>query len=55
MFRHAVYWPDAASVSNPLAVTKAYAARFAALGGVVLKGDARTLHRSDGALARRHR
>ena len=27
VFRHAVHWPDAASVSNPLAVTKAYAAR----------------------------
>jgi D-amino-acid dehydrogenase len=46
VFRHAVHWPDAASVSNPLAVTKAYAARFAALGGVILKGDARTLRRS---------
>ena len=46
VFRHAVHWPDAASVSNPLAVTKAYAARFAALGGVMLKGDALTLHRS---------
>ena len=30
VFRHAVHWPDAASVSNPLAVTKAYAARFTA-------------------------
>ena len=47
VFRHAVHWPDAASVSNPLAVTKAYAARFAALGGVVLNGDALTLHRSE--------
>ncbi len=46
VFRHAVHWPDAASVSNPLAVTKAYAARFAALGGVVLNGDALKLHRS---------
>jgi D-amino-acid dehydrogenase len=46
VFRHAVHWPDAASVSNPLAVTKAYAARFAALGGVVLSGDALKLHRS---------
>jgi D-amino-acid dehydrogenase len=46
VFRHAVHWPDAASVYNPLAVTKAYAARFAALGGVVLNGDALTLHRS---------
>lgn len=47
VFRHAVHWPDAASVSNPLAVTKAYAARFAALGGVVLNGDALSLHRSE--------
>ncbi|MEA3025602.1 MAG: hypothetical protein QOF91_887 [Alphaproteobacteria bacterium] len=47
VFRHAVHWPDAASVSNPLAVTKAYAARFAALGGIVLNGDALTLHRSN--------
>ena len=47
VFRHAVHWPDAASVSNPLAVTKAYAARFAALGGVMLNGDALTLHRSE--------
>ena len=46
VFRHAVWWPDAASVSNPLAVTQAYAARFTALGGVMLTGDARTLHRA---------
>ena len=48
VFRHAVHWPTAASLSNPLAVTKAYAARFSALGGVILKGDARSLHRSNG-------
>ena len=48
VFRHAVHWPDAASLSNPLAVTKAYAAQFTKLGGVILKGDARTLHRSGG-------
>ena len=48
VFRHAVHWPEAASVSNPLAVTKAYAARFAALGGVVLRGDARSLSRVNG-------
>jgi D-amino-acid dehydrogenase len=48
VFRHAIHWPQAASVSNPSAVTKAYAARFAALGGVLLKGDAMTLHRSEG-------
>jgi D-amino-acid dehydrogenase len=45
VFRHAVHWPDAASVSNPLAVTKAYSAQFILLGGILLKGDARTLHR----------
>jgi D-amino-acid dehydrogenase len=45
-FRHAVHWTGAVSVSNPLALTRAYAARFAALGGFTLSGDARTLHRS---------
>jgi D-amino-acid dehydrogenase len=34
-------------VDNPLAVTRAYAARFNALGGLALNGDARSLHRSD--------
>jgi D-amino-acid dehydrogenase len=46
VFQRAVFWPKAASVSNPLAVTRAYAARFEALGGITLTGDARTLHRS---------
>jgi len=46
VFQHAVHWPEAASVSNPLAVTKAYASQFILLGGITLKGDARTLHRS---------
>jgi D-lysine oxidase len=46
VFAHAVFWPEAASVSNPLGVTRAYAARFAALGGVTLVGDARSLHRA---------
>src|SRR5688500_10809770 len=48
-FERAIYWPGAASVNNPLAVTKAYAARYEALGGVVLVGDARTLHRNGSA------
>src|SRR5262245_11805196 len=47
VFRHAVFWPRAASVTNPLAVTKAYAARFAALGGVLVRGNARSLHRAN--------
>jgi D-amino-acid dehydrogenase len=45
VFRHAVHWTGAVSVSNPLALTRAYAARFAALGGLIFTGDARTLHR----------
>ena len=45
VFLRAVHWPGAASISNPLAVTRAYAARFRALGGVTLNGDARTLRR----------
>ncbi len=45
-FRHAVHWPEAASVSNPRAVVQAYAARFTQLGGVMLNGDARSLHRN---------
>jgi len=48
VFRHALNLEGAASISDPLALTRAYAARFAALGGVILTGEARTLHR-DGA------
>jgi D-amino-acid dehydrogenase len=46
VFAKAVFWPEAASVSNPLGVTRAYAARLAALGGVLVSGDARSLHRT---------
>ena len=46
VFARAVFWPQAASVSNPLGVTRAYAARFVAIGGVTLNGDARSLHRA---------
>ena len=49
VFRHAVHWTGAVSVSNPLALTRAYAARFAALGGLSFAGDARTLHRNGSA------
>jgi D-amino-acid dehydrogenase len=45
VFAHGVFWPQAASISNPLGLTRAYARHFAALGGVTLTGDARTLHR----------
>jgi D-amino-acid dehydrogenase len=47
VFRHAVYWTGARSVTNPLALTGAYAARFAALGGRIARGDARTLRRRE--------
>jgi D-lysine oxidase len=46
VFRHAVLWEGVASVTNPLAVTRAYAARFASLGGLVIRADARSLHRA---------
>lgn len=46
VFRHAVFWEGAASISNPLGLTRAYAARFAALGGITLTGNARSLHRN---------
>ena len=45
VFRHAVHWTGAMSVTNPLALTRAYAARFAALAGIIANGDARSLHR----------
>ncbi|MGB7258547.1 MAG: FAD-dependent oxidoreductase [Pseudolabrys sp.] len=45
VFDNAVFWKSAVSLSNPLAVTRAYVARFSALGGVVLNGDAQSLHR----------
>jgi D-lysine oxidase len=45
-FVNGIYWKSSASVTNPLALTRAYVARFTALGGVVLTGDARTLHRA---------
>ena len=48
VFRHALMWPDVASLSNPLMVTRAYAARFSALGGVFTNGDAYSLRRADG-------
>jgi D-amino-acid dehydrogenase len=47
-FQAAVHWLDVASVGNPLAVTRAYSARFTALGGLLVEGDARSLHRAAG-------
>jgi D-amino-acid dehydrogenase len=46
VFRHALNLEGATSISDPLALTRAYAKRFTALGGVTLTGDARSLHRA---------
>jgi D-amino-acid dehydrogenase len=46
VFHRAVWWENSASITNPLAVTRAYAARFAALGGLMISADARSLHRA---------
>ncbi|MPZ56821.1 MAG: FAD-dependent oxidoreductase [Rhizobiales bacterium] len=46
VFRRAMFWPGAASIDNPLALTRAYAAHYAALGGATVSGDARTLRRA---------
>jgi D-amino-acid dehydrogenase len=46
VFKHALNMEGATSISDPLALTRAYAARFAALGGVTLVGDAGSLHRT---------
>ncbi len=46
VFERAIHWTAIASVTNPLSVTRAYAARLGALGGRVVRGDARSLARS---------
>lgn len=46
VFERAVYWPQAASIGDPLGVTQAYFALFRKRGGVFFNGDARTLHRN---------
>lgn len=49
VFKQGVLWPQAASYSNPLAVSRALHAHFLSLGGEFAKGDARTLkHNSAG-------
>jgi D-amino-acid dehydrogenase len=48
VFQAVVHWLDVASITDPFAVTQAYAARLSALGGILVTGDARSLHRSAG-------
>ena len=42
----AIHWTDPCSVSDPHALTLAYARLFTRQGGVIAAGDARSLHRS---------
>lgn len=44
-----VHWHDCDNVSDPAGLVKAYAALFEARGGLLLKGDARSLRRSGAA------
>jgi D-amino-acid dehydrogenase len=46
VFQRAVLWEGTASISDPFAVTRAYAARFSSLGGLLINADARSLHRA---------
>ena len=55
VFTHAVHWTGAMSVSNPLALTRAYAARFAALGGIAFTRRRAVAASRRAALARRYR
>ena len=48
IFERAVFWPGAASLSNPLGVTRAYVDLLRKRGGILLEGDARSLHRAEG-------
>lgn len=51
VFRHGVLWPQASSYSNPLGVSRAFAAHYVALGGETVIGDAKTLRRANGGWA----
>lgn len=51
VFAGAIWCAEADTVSNPGAVTKAYAAAFVAAGGLVTRGDARALAAAPGRFA----
>jgi D-amino-acid dehydrogenase len=48
VFQSALFWPETGTCSDPGALTKSYARLFEKLGGVFVRGDARTLHRFAG-------
>ncbi len=43
-----LFWPETGNCSDPGGLTKAYASLFEKLGGVFVRGDARSLHRYAG-------
>jgi D-amino-acid dehydrogenase len=51
VFKHGVLWPQAASYTNPLGVSRAFHAHYLSLGGESAKGDAKTLRRVQGGWA----
>jgi D-amino-acid dehydrogenase len=48
VFSKALFWPETGTCPDPGALTKAYASLFEKLGGVFVRGDARTLHEYEG-------
>ena len=48
VFQSGLFWPETGTCSDPGALTKSYARLFEKLGGVFVRGDARTLHRFAG-------
>jgi D-amino-acid dehydrogenase len=48
VFQGGLFWPNTGNCTDPGALTKAYARLFEKLGGIFVRGDARTLHRFSG-------
>ena len=48
VFQSGLFWPETGNCTDPGALTKSYARLFEKLGGVFMRGDARTLHRFAG-------
>jgi len=48
VFQSGLFWPETGNCTDPGALTKSYARLFEQLGGVFVRGDARTLHRFAG-------
>ena len=48
VFQSGLFWPETGNCTDPGALTKSYARLFEKLGGIFVRGDARTLHRIAG-------